>query len=151
MLRLKTSHLALMLGLIAPVCSYSADFCIKVNGGYTNGGVTFVGKGFLKPAANTCKPWAGWARVATSVFWATTGSACMSSNNKVLQLTLLSTGPSYLGSGVISSDHIRICPTGTSACPVASGVGVDASNFNQGPAAQQACTTALTSLPAVHD
>lgn len=151
MLRLKTSRLALVLGLIAPVCGYSADFCVAVNGGFSAGGVSFVGKGFTKPAANTCKPWAGWARTGTNVYWTTTGSACMSSNNKVLHLTLLSTNPSWFGAGVVSSDHIKICPTGTSACPVASGVGVDASNFNQGPAAQQACTSALTTLPAVHN
>lgn len=151
MLRFKKSRVLLLLGVVAPTWGYAADFCIKVNGGFGAGGVSFVGKGFTLPAANTCKPWAGWAKTGTTVIWATTGSACMSSNNKVLQLTLLSTNPSWFGAGIVSSDHIRICPTGTTACPVASGVGVDASNFNQGPAAQQTCTANLTNLPAVHD
>ena len=45
MLRFKPSHLMLLLGLIAPVCA-SAHLCIRVNGGFGNGGTSFIGKGF---------------------------------------------------------------------------------------------------------
>ena len=64
MFRFKTSHLLLMVGLIAPIPSYAANFCIKVNGGFGSGGSSFVGKGFALPTAGNCKPWAGYVKTA---------------------------------------------------------------------------------------
>jgi hypothetical protein len=150
MIRFKAHHLALIIGLAASVPSYAANYCIKVNGGFGNGGSTFVGKGFAVPAAGACKTWTGYVKTASSVIANSTGSGCLSSNGIVLTLTILSTDPSYLGSGVIASDHIRICPAGSAGCPTGVGIGTDVGTFG-GNAAKTTCTTALLNLPAVHD
>ena len=45
--RFKIPHLFLLLGLIAPVNSFAeAHYCIAVDGGFGNGGTTFIGLGF---------------------------------------------------------------------------------------------------------
>lgn len=150
MKRFKTSHLVLMIGLVAPIPSYAANFCVKVNGGFGNGGTTFVGKGFAVPAAGACKVWTGYLKTASSVIAHSTGSGCLSSDGIVLTLSILSTDPSFLGSGETASDHIRICPGGSAGCPTGVGVGTDVGTFG-GNAAKTACTTALLTLPAVHD
>jgi len=147
MIRFKPSCLALLLGLIAPLCD-AADFCIAVNNGFGQGGTTFVGKGFTLPAAGTCKPWSGFAKTASSVIAMSTGTGCRSSDGKLVEFTIASTDPAFLGAGVIASDHIRFCPAGDLNCPLSGfGVGV----FSNGNAASQTCTTALVTLPAVHD
>ena len=43
MIRLKASHVMLALGLIAPLCSNATDLCIATNGGFGNGGSSFIG------------------------------------------------------------------------------------------------------------
>ena len=149
-MRFKMRHLALMIGLVAPIPSYAANYCIKVNGGFGNGGTTFVGKGFAVPAAGACKVWTGYLKTASSVIAHSTGSGCLSSDGIVLTISILSTDPSFLGSGVAVSDHIRICPGGSTGCPTGVGIGTDAGYFG-GPAAKTSCTTALLTLPAVHD
>jgi hypothetical protein len=49
MIRFKSSHVMLALGLIAPICSNAADYCIAVNNGFGHGGTSFIGKGFTCP------------------------------------------------------------------------------------------------------
>jgi len=149
MFSFKTSHLLLMVGLIAPIPAYAANFCVKVNGGFGAGGSSFVGKGFALPAAGACKAWAGYVKTATSVIANSTGGACLSTSGGVLTLTIISTNPSYLGSGQISVDHLRLCPTGAAGCPIGAGQSIGGSFA--GPAVKQSCSAALLSLPAVHD
>ena len=67
------------------------DFCVAVNGGFGNGGTTFIGKGFVQPANNTCKPWSGIMKHATTVVGFSTGAGCTSSDGKVLTITLMTT------------------------------------------------------------
>ena len=148
MLRLKTPHLMLLLGLLAPACA-SAHLCIRVNGGFGNGGTSFIGKGFTLPAAGLCRPWAGFTKTASSVIVNSTGAGCLSSDGKVLTLTVFSTSPSWFGPGGFGSDHIRLCPAGVTGCPI--GGGTDSGSFGPGPAARQTCTTSLLRLPAIHD
>jgi len=149
MIRFKPSLAMLMLGTIAPLCSNAADFCIAANGGFGYGGSSFIGKGVTLPAAGACVPWAGFTRAATTVIAISSGAACRSSDGKVLELTITSTDPSYLGSGVIGSDHIRLCPKGTTNCPIGNGNGVG--TFSNGSAKQQNCTADILTLPVFHD
>jgi hypothetical protein len=150
MLRFKTSHLFLALGLIAPVWASAANLCIKVNGGFGNGGISFVGKGFALPAAGLCKPWAGWAKTGTSVIFTSTGTACLSGDGKVLTAEIFSTDPEFLGTGGnFIVNHIQLCPGGATGCPF--GGGTADGDFFSGAAATQSCTTKLLSLPALHD
>ena len=148
MFRFKKPLLALALGMTIPICSNAANYCIKVNGGFGNGGTSFVGKGFAVPEAGLCKAWTGYLKTASSVIANSTGAGCLSSDGKVLTLTILSTDPAFLGFGVTAVDHIRLCPGGSSGCPI--GGGTDGGTFG-GPAAKQTCTTALLNLPALHD
>ena len=148
MLRFKTPQLFLLLGLMAPVCA-SAHYCIRVNGGFGNGGQSFVGKGVTLPAAGICTRWSGYLKAASSVIAISTGTACRSTNGRVLEVTIFSSNPSFFGPGQFSQDHIKLCPGGVTSCPF--GGGVNAGNLFSGPAAPQTCTTALLTLPQVHD
>lgn len=122
------------------------DFCIAVNGGFGSGGTTFVGKGFVAPANGTCRPWSGIMQTATTVVGTSTGSACMSSNGLRLTVTLLTTNPGFLGSGMVASDHIELCPV-AQQCPV---VQADSGTFG-GPAQRVACNPAIVPIPSQHD
>jgi hypothetical protein len=146
---LRPSHVMLMLGLIAPLSSNAANFCIATNGGFGNGGSSFVGIGFVLPAAGLCVPWSGLTKTASSVIAIATGTGCRSTDGKVLELTISSTDPAFLGSGVIGSDHIKFCPAGAATCPFGGGTGTG--TFSNGSAARQTCTTSLVKLPALHD
>ena len=77
MIRFKPSPLMLMLGLIAPLCRNAADYCIKVNNGFGNGGTSFIGKGFALPAAGACQPWSGFAKTASSVIAISAGTGAV--------------------------------------------------------------------------
>ena len=149
MMHFKPRHLMLLLGLVAPICSNAADYCIAANGGFGQGGTSFIGKGFTLPAANACSRWNGFTKTASSVIAISAGTACRSSDGKVLELTVSSTDPAYLGTGVIASDHIRFCPGGASTCPIGGGSAVG--TFSNGTARAQTCTTSLLRLPALHD
>ena len=149
MFRIKTPHLFLLLGLIGPACSFAANYCIKVNGGFGNGGTSFIGRNFAVPAAGNCKPWSGFTKTGSTVVAMSTGSGCTSSDGKVLTLTVFSTDPPWFGSGQIGTDHIRLCPAGVSGCPI--GGGTDVGSFGPGGAAPQGCTTKLLNLPAIND
>jgi hypothetical protein len=78
-----------------------------------------------------------------------TGTGCRSTDGKVVEFTIMSTDPTYLGSGVIGSDHIKFCPAGASTCPFGGCVGTG--TFSNGPAKSQTCTSTLYKLPATHD
>ena len=149
MLRFKTHHLGLILGLIAPICGSAANYCIRVNGGFGNGGTSFIGKGFAVPAAGLCNSWRGFTKTASTVIVHSTGAGCLSSDGKVLTLSILSTSPSWFGVGGLGVDHIQLCPAGVTGCPF--GGGTDQGSFGPGPAAPQTCTTNLLRLPALHD
>ena len=145
----KKSHLAVVvLGALAPLSSYAANYCIAVGGGFGSGGETFVGTGFVVPAAGTCSQWSGFTKGFSSVILLTHGSGCLSSDGKVLQFSLSSADPSFYGSGVVVNDVIRMCPAGTKSCPI--GGGVDIGNFG-GSAAPVTCSSSVLSLPAIHD
>jgi hypothetical protein len=149
MIRIKPRHVMLMLGLVAPLCSNAADYCIATNGGFGNGGSSFIGKGFVLPAAGLCAPWSGFTKTASTVIAISTGTGCRSTDGKVLELTISSTDPAFLGSGTLGSDHIKFCPAGAATCPFGGGTGTG--TFSNGSAKRQTCTTALVRLPALHD
>ena len=149
MFRFKRSHLFVLAGLIAPVCSFAASpYCIAVGGGFGNGGETFIGTGFAVPAAGSCAPWSGFTKAFSSVILNTNGAGCLSSDGKVLTLSVSSADPDFFGAGATQADYIRLCPAGVTSCPI--GGGVDLGVFT-GSAAPVTCTTALLQLPAIHD
>jgi hypothetical protein len=129
----------------------NSDFCIAVNGGFgTPGGTTFVGKGFISPSSGTCKPWSGIMRTASTVVGTSTGAACLSNDGKLLTVTLQTTAPEWLGIGVTATDHIELCPlAATLGCPAHAGQ-FDRGT-NNGPAANIACTAAVSTIPSSHD
>ena len=148
MFRFKTL-LLMILGMIAPVYSFAAThYCIEVGGGFGKGGTTFIGTGFAVPAEGTCTPWAGFTKTASSVILMTSGSGCLSSDGKVLTVSVSSQDPSFFGSGTLQSDYIQLCPAGVKSCPL--GGGRDSGEFG-GPAAPITCSSSLLSLPAIHD
>ncbi|HKU17004.1 MAG TPA: hypothetical protein VJQ52_21595 [Steroidobacteraceae bacterium] len=149
MISIKPAHVMTMLGLLAPLCSQAADYCIATNGGFGKGGSSFIGKNFVMPTAGLCVPWSGFTKTASSVIAISAGTACRSTDGKALELSISSTDPAFLGSGVIGSDHIRFCPAGAATCPFGGGSGTG--TFSNGGASRQTCTTALLKLPAIHD
>ena len=147
MFRLKTSHLILAVSLLSPIPSFAADYCVAVNAGFGKGGTSFVGPGFSLPAPNGCAPWAGFTKTATTVIATATGTGCLSSNGKVLTLSIFNTDPAFFGANVTGSDSIQLCPKGVKSCPIS---GNDQGYF-AGSAEEQTCTLALLKLPASHD
>jgi hypothetical protein len=149
MYRFKRPQLLLLLGLIAPVYSYAADFCIAVGGGFGGGGTSFIAIDFTLPAAGICTPWAGFTKTATSVILITSGTACTSSSGSVLTVSVSSADPENLGAGKLGSDYIQLCRNGGTDC--AASAGSDQGAFAGSPAEKQACTAALLKLPPTHD
>jgi hypothetical protein len=141
-----TLGLAMAAVLIAPVCD-AANFCVAVNGGFGSGGTSYIGTGFAVPAAGICKPWSGFTKTASTVIATAVGTGCLSSNGKVLPLSIFNTDPPFFGAGGSVSDQIQMCPEGVKGCPIS---GQDQGNFG-GSAAEETCTTALLNLPATHD
>jgi len=148
MFRFKALHLSLLLGLFTPVYSFAAHYCIAVGGGFGNGGTTFIGAGFAEPAPGHCTPWSGFTKTASTVILTTTGTGCLSSDGKVLTVSVSSADPAYFGPGQIHSDYIQLCPAGVNGCPI--GGGRDTGEFG-GSAEPVTCTAHLLHLPAVHD
>jgi hypothetical protein len=50
----------LVLGLPRLSAATRRNYCIATNGGFGNGGSSFIGKGFVLPAAGLCLPWSGF-------------------------------------------------------------------------------------------
>jgi len=149
MFSFKKSHLVALLGVIAPVSSFATShYCIEVGGGFGKGGTTFIGTNFAVPAEGVCAPWSGFTKTASTVILMSSGVGCLSSDGKVLTVSVSSQDPSYFGSDAPHSDYIQICPAGTKSCPL--GGGRDNGEFS-GPAAPISCTSSLESLPAMHD
>lgn len=143
----KTPLLLLTLGLIAPICSYAADTCIAVGGGFGNGGTSFIAPGFVLPAAGKCKPWSGFTKTASTVVLFSAGTGCFSSDSKVYTFSITSTDPSFSGSNAGDFDQIEFCKAGVKSCPI--GSGNDQGEFS-GTAKLQTCTPALLTLPSSH-
>jgi hypothetical protein len=127
---------------------YATPYCIAVGGGFGNGGTSFVARNFTQPGANSCTPWTGYTKTASTVVLITSGTVCLSSNSEVLTVSVVSADPSYLGAGKIASDYIQLCPEGASKCPI--GHGSDVGTFS-GTAASESCSSELQELPATHD
>ena len=143
-------------GLIGSVEAATTSYCISVNGGFGNGGTTFVARQFQVPLANQCSPWAGYTKTSGTVVLNTSGSACLSEDGHVLSVGVSSVNPNWTG-GAYAPDYIQICPTGiqcTSADlsvfdqPLA-GNGIDL-GFFAGTAEEIACTKSLLTLPNSH-
>jgi hypothetical protein len=150
MFRFKISRLLLfpLLGLISVDTSIAeSHLCIAVGGGFGHGGTTFIGSGFALPAVNNCTPWAGFTKTASSVILTTSGTGCLSSDGKVLTVSVLNADPSFFGSGQTRADYIRLTRSSTS---VGFSAGQDNGYF-VGSANTLTCTTALLQLPPNHD
>lgn len=141
MFRFKTLLLFPLLGLI-PAQSFAANFCIAVAGGFGHGGTTFVGPNFALPAGGHCLPWAGFTKTASTEVLTATGTGCLSSDSKVLTVSVMDAGPLFFGPGQVRADYIRMSrPTTTSKFS-----GQDTGTFG-GSAVPVTCTTALLHLP----
>jgi hypothetical protein len=147
MVRFKTAQLFLMLVLIASGSASAANFCVAVNKGFGHGGTSYVGPSFVLPSPGNCKPWAGFTKTASSVIATATGTGCISSNGKVLTLSIFDADPQNFGAGVAPSDYIQLCPKGVTNCTIS---GSDEGNFN-GKAEEETCTDTLLKLPVTHD
>jgi hypothetical protein len=134
-------------GLIAPVYAAS-PYCIAVNGGFGNGGTSFVARNFDMPEASKCTPWTGYTKTASTVIFTTNGTACTSDDGTVLTVSVSSADPPYLGAGISALDYIQLCPASVSSCPLGSGTDV---GYDSGTAAEQDCTDSLLDLPTFHD
>ena len=121
--------------------------CIAVDGGFGGGGTSFVAPSFAVPAENSCTPWSGFTKTASSVILATSGSACLSSTGKTLTVSVSSADPSFFGAGTQESDYIQLTRAGASGTFTG---GTDQGEFGGG-ANQETCTSALLSLPDIHD
>ena len=100
--RFKKAHLLLALGLLVPLQSFAASeapYCIAVNGGYGNGGTTFVARNFSLPAPANARPGRATPRPLTRSSITTGGTSCLSSDNKALTVSVTSQDPWYLGGG----------------------------------------------------
>jgi hypothetical protein len=134
-------------GLIAPVYAAS-PYCVAVNGGFGNGGSSFVARNFTMPDASKCTPWTGYTKTSATVIFTTSGTACVSDDGKVLTVSVSSADPDYLGVGQTASDYIRLCPQGVTSCPIGGGQDV---GYLTGAAAEETCTAKLLDLPTFHD
>jgi hypothetical protein len=146
------SSFAALLLMFVPAAGFAATptegpFCIAVNGGFGHsGGSTYVARNFTMPDANKCTSWAGYTKTASTVVLTTTGTACVSSDNKALTVAVSSADPDYLGVGQTANDYIGMTRTSTSQPFSGSDAG-----YLMGAADQVSCTSGLLTLPAIHD
>jgi hypothetical protein len=139
--RFKTPHLFLLLGLIAPLQSFAAEpYCIAVNGGFGNGGTTFVARSFSLPAESKCTPWSGYTKTADTVILTTGGTSCLSSDSTALTVSVSSANPSYFAEPGV--DYIQLT-RGDANQPF---TGQDIGAF-AGSAEPVTCTSDLLNLP----
>ena len=137
---------ALTVAVSAPV--YAGNYCIEVNGGFGSGGTTFIGRDFTVPSSGNCASWSGFTKTASSVILMTSGNGCLSSNGKVLTVSVSSADPSYFGPGQLGNDYISLCPAGVTSCPLGSGSDQGAFAGNAKP---ENCSSSLLNLPSSHD
>jgi hypothetical protein len=147
MFRFKIPQLLLfpLLGLI-PTHSFAADYCIAVAGGFGHGGTTFIGTNFAVPGAGRCIPWSGFTKTASTVILTATGTGCLSSDAKVLTVSVFDADPLFLGANQSAADYIRMSRSSTTA----KFNGQDSGQF-AGSATPVTCTSALLNLPGTHD
>jgi hypothetical protein len=133
---------------LAAAHSFAAEapYCIAVNGGFGNGGTTFVARGFSLPAQSKCTPWSGYTKTASTVILTTSGTSCLSSDSKALTVSVSSADPWFLGAGQFAADYIQLS-RGNATEPLS---GQDFGYF-AGSAEPVTCTSELLSLPWSHD
>ena len=136
--------------LLAPIPSFAAagpaPYCIAVNGGFGNGGTTFVARNFTLPDPSKCTPWTGYTKTASTVILTTSGTSCVSSDNKAMTVSVSSADPWFLGSGQIASDYIQF----TRSDATQPFTGYDYGYFS-GTAEPLSCSSDLLTLPSSHD
>jgi hypothetical protein len=143
------SSLVVLSVLLAPIHSFAAEapYCIAVNGAFGNsGGTTFVARNFTLPTEGKCNPWSGYTKTASTVILITSGTSCLSSDNKALTVSVSSADPAYLGAGQIGVDYIQLS-RGTATEPF---TGQDSGYF-AGSAEPVSCSSDLLTLPSYHD
>jgi hypothetical protein len=141
------SSLMVLSLLLAPVHSFAAEpYCISVNGGFGDGGTTFVGRNFSLPGEGKCTPWSGYTKTASTVILTTSGTSCLSSDSKALTVSVSSADPSYIGAGQLTADYIQLS-RGDATEPF---TGQDFGAF-AGSAEPVSCTSKLLTLPSSHD
>lgn len=121
-------------------------FCIETAGGFGNGGTTFVAPGFTVPAQNKCAPWSGFTKTASTVILTTNGAACLSTSGKTMTVSVSSADPNFLGTNP-AADYIQLTRASSSGSFTS---GTDQGEF-AGSADQLTCTSALLTLPDIHD
>jgi hypothetical protein len=145
--RFKKSHLLVLLGLMAPLPSFaSGPYCIAVDGGFGDGGTTFIAPTFAIPADGKCSPWSGFTKTAGSVILTTTGTGCLSSDGKALTVSVTSADPAFFNINQLTPDYIQMSRS-DSQSPFD---GRDFGAFDGG-AKPVTCTSTLLSLPSTHD
>jgi len=148
MFQFKSRHLSLLLALITPACGLASEhFCIATNGGFGDGGTTFIGTGFALPAEGSCSPWSGFAKTASTVIVTSYGTGCLSSDGKALTVAVSSQDPDWFGMGVIGSDYISLTRKEAKGSFT---TGFDMGAF-AGDALEVNCTSSLLHLPSSHD
>src|SRR3974390_3003817 len=105
-------------GMIGPVLA--SPYCIAVNGGFGNGGTTYIARNFTLPDASKCEPWTGYTKTSTTVIAITSGVACLSGDSTVMTVSVSSADPSYFGNQPVA-DYIQFCPGGANGCPIGGG------------------------------
>jgi hypothetical protein len=146
---MRFNRLIAITGLAALVAApvYAQPFCVAVNGGFGNGGTSFVARNYTAPDASHCSPWTGYTKTASTVILITNGVACLSDDSSLLTVSVVSSDPSFVGNNPVA-DYITFCPTGVTNCLI--GGGQDQGYFS-GAAAEQDCSDALLDLPTFHD
>jgi hypothetical protein len=147
------SSLAVLSLLLIPVQSFAttappapAPYCVAVNGGFGNGGTTFVARSFSFPEASKCTPWSGYTKTASTVILTTGGTSCLSSDSKALTVSVSSADPWFLGAGQFAADYIELVRSAATE-PF---TGQDFGYFT-GSAEPVSCTSDLLTLPSSHD
>jgi hypothetical protein len=145
------SSLAVLALMLVPVHSFAATptvepYCVAVNGGFGNGGTTFVARSFSFPAASKCTPWSGYTKTASTVILTTGGTSCLSSDSKALTVSVSSADPWFLGAGQFAADYIELVRSAATE-PF---TGQDFGYFT-GSAEPVSCTNDLLTLPSSHD
>ena len=140
---------AAALAMMAPLQSFAASeapYCIGVNGGFGNGGTTFVARNFTLPTASKCSSWTGYTKTASTVVAMTGGTACLSSDNSALTVSVTSADPQYFPINQLTADYIQL----SQASATEPFTGQDYGAF-AGDAEAVTCTSDLLTLPASHD
>jgi hypothetical protein len=148
MFKIKTPHLFLLLGLVAPIQSFAAEqpYCIAVGGGLGDGGTTFVARNFSFPGEGKCTTWSGYTKYS-SVILTSTGVACLSSDSTALTVSVSSNDPAWLNTLPPVNDYIQL----KRLDPTQPFKGEDAGQFAlPGESWPVTCTSDLLDRPSSH-